>query len=124
MFEKFAHITIRILAFVFFVLILVYLFHRAYGLGYAVFADKPYNTSGTAKESIITVTDGEKLLDITKDMEKAGIVENAYVTALAFRSMEGYDRIKPGEYILTASMKPSEIMNKLIGDEETEGTTQ
>ena len=124
MIDRFVHVIIRILAIIFFVLILVYLFYKASGIGYLVFADQAYDTTGNAAESIITVTEGEKLLDIAKDLEKAGIVKNAYITALTFRSMEGYDRIKAGEYILTASMKPSEIMSKLVGDEEKEGTTQ
>lgn len=123
MFDRFANVIIRILAFVFFVLILAFLFHRASGIGYAVFADKPHDATGTAPECIVTVTENEKLLDIAKDLEKNGIVENAYITALAFRSMEGYDRIRPGEYILTASMRPSEIMDKLTEEGETEGPT-
>ncbi len=120
MLEQFTHVVIRILFFIFFALLLAYCFHQAGEIGYAVFSDAPYNSSQSAPEGVITVTDGEKLLDITKDMEKAGIVKNAYVTALTFRTMEGYDQIRPGEYVLRASMKPSEIMRTLTGQEDDE----
>ena len=118
MFEKISRIVIKLLFLIFFVLLLIYLFHEAGRIGFSVFADKAYDSSETAVESVITVTEGEALLDIAKDLEKTGIVKNAYVTAMAFRTMEGYDQIRPGEYILKASMKPSKIMDMLTRKEE------
>jgi len=120
MFEKISHTVIKILFFIFFILLLVYLFHEAEKLGYSAFSDRPFDSSENAAETVITVTEGESLLKIARDLEKAGIVKNAYVTALSFRSMEGYDRIRPGEYIVKASMKPSEIMKMLTHEEEEE----
>lgn len=120
MFERITQMVIKILFLIFFVLLLVWVFHEWGKIGYSVFADKPYDGSKSATESVITVTKGESLLNIARDLEKSGIVKNAYVTAMSFRAMEGYDRIKAGEYILKASMKPSEIMEILIHEEEQE----
>ena len=118
MFDRVTHVILRVLLFIIFVLLLVYLFHWAGEVGYSVFADEPYDSSQNAAERLITVTDGEKLLDISRDLERYGIVKNAYITAMSFRTMEGYDRIRPGEYMVKASMKPSEIMTLLVGEKE------
>lgn len=120
MFDKASHMVIKLLFLLFFVLLLIYVFHEAQKVGFAVFADKPYDSSETASESVITVRKDEPLLDIAKDLERAGIVKNAYITALAFRTMEDYDQIKEGEYLVRASMRPSEIMDILIQKEEEE----
>ncbi|MBR0411461.1 MAG: endolytic transglycosylase MltG [Eubacterium sp.] len=120
MFDKVSHFLIKTLLFIFLLLLAVFLFRESEKTGYAVFADRPYDSSPAATESVITVREKEPLLDIAKDLERSGIVKNAYITAMAFRSMEGYDQIVPGEYIMKASMKPSEILKMLIHEEEEE----
>ena len=118
MFDRFLRFILKFVMFLLFAILLFYLFQRAYEIGYAVFADEPYKRPEMATESIITVREDESLLDIARDLERNGIVKNAYVTAIAFRTMEGYDRIRPGEYILKSSMKPSEIMKTFVGKDE------
>ncbi|MBQ9155602.1 MAG: endolytic transglycosylase MltG [Eubacterium sp.] len=120
MFEKISGAVIRLLFLIFFILLSVLAFNEARKIGYAVFADQAYDNSASATESLITVTEGESLLNIAKDLERTGIVKNARITALSFRTMEGYDRIKPGEYILRASMKPSQIMEIITRAEDEE----
>ena len=111
---------VKTLLYIFLVLLFVYIFVSARKVGYLVFADLPLDGPEYAKESILTVEEGEKLLDITKDMEKMGIINNAYVCAMSFRSLEGYKEIRPGEYVLKSSQKPSEILDILIHKEEKE----
>lgn len=120
MFEKISWTLIKILFMIFFIMLLVYLFHEAQEVGYKVFSDRAKDTEKTAIESIITVTEKESLLNIAKDLERAGLVKNAYITAMAFRTMDDYDQIKPGEYIMRSSMRPSEMMKIMIGEDEQE----
>lgn len=117
--EKVVRIIINALAGIFIVLLLFYLFVSMRQVGYLVFADLPLDGPEYAKESILTVTEDESLLDISKDLEKMGIVNNSRVFALSLRCMEGYKDIQPGEYIVKSSQKPSEILNMLIHKEET-----
>ena len=46
------------------------------------------------------------------------IIENKWVFAISVRFMEGYDRIKEGDYIVKSTQKPSEILRLFINEEE------
>lgn len=111
--EKVLRFVMKLAGVIFLVLLMVYLFRETRNIGYSMFADRPYDSSQNAAETVLTVTEGESLVEIGKELQKAGVVKNAYIFALSIRAMEGYDKIQPGEYLVNAAQKPSEILAEL-----------
>lgn len=111
-------IVIRILTYIFLILLFIWLFKQMSSIGYDIFADKAKDTLQESVETSITVGDGESILDIAKDLAEQDIVENPYLFAISLRCMENYTDIRPGEYKISSSEKPSEILKKLTHEEE------
>lgn len=116
--KKIIRFMIKMLFCIFVVLLLIYLFVQMRQFGYLIFADQAKDQPEAAKEVILTVTEEESLLDISKDLAKMEIVSDPYIFALTLRCSEGYKDIQPGEYILQSSNKPSEILNALTHKED------
>ena len=113
--EKVLHVIIKILMYIFIVLLFILLFVRMSGVGRAIFADK---NPQIASETVLVVEQGESLLEISKDLAEQGIVKNPYLFAISLRCMDGYQNIRPGEYQVSSSEKPSEILKQLTHEEE------
>ncbi|MCD8019633.1 MAG: endolytic transglycosylase MltG [Clostridiales bacterium] len=122
MVDKVMRIVIRVLFYIFVILLLVYLFVQMKNIGYLVFADKAKDTQTDYSEMVVNIEEGESLLQIGKDLAAKDIVDNPYIFALTLRCMDGYDEIKAGSYIVKSSAKPSEILEILSGegDQQTE----
>lgn len=118
--KKALNFLVKILFYIFVVLLLVYLFVQMRQFGYQIFSDQAKDRPEVAKEIVLTVEEGESLLDIGKDLAKQGVVENSYIFALSLRCQEGYDKIKAGEYVIQSSQKPSEILKTLTDTEEAQ----
>ena len=116
--EKVLHVIIKILMYIFIVLLFILLFVRMSGVGRAIFEDKAKNKPQEAIETVLVVEEKESLLDISKDLAEQGIVDNAYLFAISLRCMDGYQNIRPGEYQVSSSEKPSEILKQLTHEEE------
>ena len=110
MLERVMHIIIKTLAYIFILLLFVLLFVRMSGFGRAIFEDKAKNKPQEAIETV--------LVDISKDLAEQGIVDNAYLFAISLRCMNGYENIRPGEYRVSSSTKPSDILKQLTHEEE------
>ena len=106
--EKVLHVIIKILMYIFIVLLFI-----------LIFADKPKDKNPQiASETVLVVEQGESLLEISKDLAEQGIVKNPYLFAISLRCMDGYQNIRPGEYQVSSSEKPSEILKQLTHEEE------
>ncbi|MBR5047434.1 MAG: endolytic transglycosylase MltG, partial [Eubacterium sp.] len=99
-----------------------YLFKNSRSFGYKVFSDRAKDVEGTplVVHAYIHINEGESLLEIGKDLEEKYIVRDKWVFAASVRFMDGYDKIGEGDYELSSSMKPSEILKVLTTKEETE----
>lgn len=120
MVKNIVHIFVKILFYIFFVLLLFYLFVQTKQYGYYIFADEAKDSPETAKEMILTVEEGESIIDISKNLAEKEIVEHPYLFAITLRFSEGYEDIQPGEYIIQSSQKPSEILSVLTHKEDTQ----
>ena len=118
MVEKVMHIIIKILIYIFVILLFVLLFVRRSGVGYVIFADEEKDKPQEARETVLVVENKESILAISKDLAEQGIVDNPYLFAISLRCMDGYQNIRPGEYKVTSSEKPSEILKQLTHEEE------
>lgn len=118
MLEKVMHVIIKILIYIFVLLLFVLLFVRMSGVGYIIFADKGKDNPQEARETMLVVEDKESILAISKDLAEQEIVDNPYLFAISLRCMDGYQNIQPGEYKVSSSEKPSEILKQLTHEEE------
>ena len=118
MVEKVMHIIIKILAYIFIILLFALLFVRMSGIGHTIFADKEKDKPQYAREAVLIVEEKESLLAISKDLAEQGIVDNPYLFAISLRCMDGYQNIRPGEYEISSSTKPSDILKQLTHEEE------
>lgn len=120
MVKKALNFLIKILSLILIILLFIFLFKNARSFGYEVFSDqaKDQEESLNVVESSIHISEGESLLKIGTALEAKRIIENKWVFAISVRFMEGYDRIKEGDYIVKSTQKPSEILKLLINEEE------
>ena len=120
MFKKFLIICIKALAIIFVILLLAFLFRTCRTFGYKVFSDRAKDVEGTPMvvHAYVHVDEGESLLEIGKDLEDKSIIRDKYVFAVSLRFMDDYDKIGAGDYELSSSMKPSEILKAMIRKEE------
>ena len=80
-------------------------------LGLGIFLISPADQGG--KEEIFVVSEGSSLREIARDLENRGLVKSKTLFVLWSRIM-GYSKgIKSGEYVLSASMPPVKILDKL-----------
>ena len=71
----------------------------------------------TAEKAVITIPAGQSLKTTTAALFKNGIITSPFKFNLIAR-VKGYDkRLKAGEYALSASMAPIQIMEKLVKGE-------
>lgn len=120
--NKVIRFVAKILLYIFIMLLLVYLFVQMKQIGYQIFSDKAKDSPEVAKEMVLTVTEDESLLDIGRDLDSKDIINNAYIFAAALRCSEDYKNIEAGEYVISSSQRPSEILAILThrGEQEEE----
>ena len=80
-------------------------------LGLGLFLISPADREG--KEEVFIVRDGSSLREVAQDLEKRGLVKSKTLFVLWSRMMGHSKGIKSGEYILSASMPPVKILEKL-----------
>lgn len=80
-------------------------------LGLGLFLISPADREG--KEEVFIVRDGSSLREVAQDLEKGGLVKSKTLFVLWSRMMGHSKGIKSGEYILSASMPPVKILEKL-----------
>ena len=87
--EKVLHVIIKILMYIFIVLLFILLFVRMSGVGRAIFADKPKDKNPQiASETVLVVEQGESLLEISKDLATGDCKESVSVCHIS--SLHGW----------------------------------
>lgn len=104
--EKVLHVIIKILMYIFIVLLFILLFVRMSGVGRAIFADKPKDKNPQiASETVLVVEQGESLSEISKDLAEQGIVKDPYLFAISLAAWMDTE-YPAGEYQVSSSEKP------------------
>ena len=105
-------VIIKMLMYLLLIMFLIYIFILAKNIGYKIFSDQPKDSAGSyATTATIEVKEGETMLEVGRDLESKGIIENAYYFDIAMRFEEKYPYLKPGTYEVSSAMKPSEILD-------------
>ncbi|MBP3735652.1 MAG: endolytic transglycosylase MltG [Lachnospiraceae bacterium] len=94
--------------------------HRAYDLGYDIFAQKPVAEKGEGEEVTVEITQAMSVRQIGTVLEKAGIIEDGEIFRYQERLSEYHGKLKPGTYTLSSEMTPDEIMEIMSPEDEEE----
>ena len=103
--------------------LIVYVFIKAFALSfnfaYDVFHDSAKNP-GDRNYVVVKIEPYSSTSKIADQLYDAGVIENKYVMILRMKVGEYGDKIKPGKYGLSASMKYEEILGVITGSAKTE----
>lgn len=94
---------------------------KAYEFGNAIFNVSPMDEMG-GKNVVVTITEGESVMDIAEGIEKMGLIEDKYVFTVQFFLSGKKDEIIPGTYTFSTAMIPSEIIGVMTGGNQEEET--
>lgn len=114
------NMVIRILMWIFILLVIAYLCVVAKDIGYAIFSDQPKDGRTHAIEKEITITEGESLKEISRDLKSLGIIDHPRYFVAFMHFQDDYDKIKPGTYVVSSADRPSEILKKFTIQQEGE----
>lgn len=96
---------------------------------YLAYFERPYKP-GATETVIFAVTDQTDMDDIAKDLEEQGLIRSRYSVSVLSKKEEFKDksggplRIVTGEYHLSPSMSPRQILTKLLSNERVTYTVQ
>ncbi len=82
--------------------------------GYTFIKVSP-NPVGETKR--ITITPGESFLSIAKDLEREGIVKDAFSFRVLARVLEKSDKVRAGEFELNTGWTPIQVLNHLVSSQ-------
>lgn len=109
-------IGLKAAVFVLFFLGIIYAGQRAFQFTHAVFSDQPLEKAPGSDKKLQISEDisGKKLAEF---LEKNGIVKSANEFQIQMK-YHGYSgNVKAGTYVLNTSMRPSEILEILFGED-------
>jgi len=102
------------LKFIITVLFLIFSGVFCFMLNLFTYAEKPASTKGCI-EKVVTIKSGQNFKSLSKILHKAGIIKEPNKFNL-FALIKGYDKkVKAGEYLLSASMSPNNILQIIVG---------
>jgi len=90
----------------------------AYDFGYMVFADVPVS-EGESRIVSVVVSEGQSSRELAKMLEQKGLINDANVFYVYERLSDYKDKLKPGVYELSTSMKAEEML-KIVCDAQDE----
>lgn len=110
---------IKILVYVFILLVVVLAGKTAYEFGHDIFDQEPADTEASAQEVTVTITAEMSVYEIGKVLESKGLVEQPRVFWVQEKLSDYSGEIKPGTYVLNTAQTVDEML-KIMSSEETE----
>lgn len=96
----------------------------AYDFGYQVFADVPVS-EGEGRIVSVVVSEGQSSRELAKILEQKGLINDANAFYVYERLSDYKDKLQPGVYELSTSMKAEEMLEIVCHIEgETEEATE
>ena len=99
-------------------IVLLYLAGRkAFDFGTAVFDEKSMDAKGSGYDVMVTIPSGATNNDVADILLNNGLIDNKGLFLVQLSDYSG--KIIPGSYVLSTTMKPTEIMT-ILGTEKKE----
>ena len=118
--NKTLNTMIKVLAMILILMALAYLCMVAKDIGTAIFSDQAKDGKTHAIEKEITITQGESLKEISRDLYEQEIIDQPLYFEIFMHFLDDYDQIKPGTYKVSSADRPSEILDKITQSGEGE----
>ncbi len=118
--DKVLNTLLKVLIWIFVILVTAYLCLVTRDIGRDIFSDREKDGVTHAVEREITITEGESLREISIDLHELGIIDHPRYFVIFMHFLDDYDQIKPGTYKVSSHDKPSEILAKFTRSEEEE----
>lgn len=123
MFKLAARISMKFMAGVAVVLVVMMCARAAYNFGYSVFNEQPVSY-GPGRNVTVRITRTMTVQDIAQMLEENGLIKNSTLFCIQNRISPYSGEMKEGRYTLNTSMKPREMMRILAGRGEEEETKE
>lgn len=94
----------------------------AYDFGYQVFADVPVS-EGEGRIVNVVISQGQNSRDLAKMLEQKGLINDANAFYIYERLSDYKDKLQPGVYELSTSMKAEEMLQIVCAGEQPEDTS-
>lgn len=91
----------------------------AYDFGYQVFADVPVS-EGEGRIVNVVISEGQSSRDLAKMLEQKGLINDANAFYVYERLSDYKDKLQPGVYELSTSMKAEEMLEIVCAGAESE----
>jgi len=95
----------------------------AYDFGYQVFADVPVS-EGEGRIVNVVISQGQNSRDLAKMLEQKGLINDANAFYIYERLSDYKDKLQPGVYELSTSMKAEEMLQIVCAGEGAEDTSE
>ena len=105
-------ICLKVAMFVVIVLGIIYLGQTTYHYTRAVFSDEAYETE-PGKNAVVKIPEDISAKELAEILEKNGLIEDADIFRYQMKMADFGDTVKAGEYELSSSMTPSEMLKIL-----------
>ncbi|MCR5468995.1 MAG: endolytic transglycosylase MltG [Lachnospiraceae bacterium] len=111
------------------VLVVFYLYRFgqfAYDMGYRVFTEPAMTTEAEAKDKLVTIDSDMSDLDIGKELEEKGLIDNHILFVIQYKLSAYSGKIKDGTYTLSTSMTTKDMLKVMAQSDEdsTESTEE
>ena len=100
----------------------MYFFGRqAFSFGVAIFDEKGMDAEGKGYDVAILIPEDASNSDVAEILEENGLIDNKLLFTVQLKLSDYSKSIVPGIYTLNTSMKPTEIMQIISPEIESEG---
>lgn len=101
-------------------IVLLYLAGRkAFDFGTAVFDEKSMDAKGSGYDVMVTIPSGATNNDVANILLNNGLIDNKGLFLVQLKLSDYSGKIIPGSYVLSTTMKPTEMMT-ILGTEKKE----
>ena len=91
------------------VMCLIRFSQKAYDFGFRIFSDEAM-TPPPGYSTTVTIVEGKSVLEIGETLKNAGLIKDAYLFYLQELMSNYHNKLRPGVYQLSTSMRPEEMM--------------
>lgn len=98
---------------------------KAFDFGAAIFDEKSMDAKGSGYDVMVTIPSGATNSDVADILLNNGLIDNKTLFLVQLKLSDYSGKIIPGSYVLSTTMKPTEIMTVLgTVKKETESSNE
>lgn len=116
-------ISVRICIVCLTVLFLYFAGKKAFSFGSSIFDEKSVDEKGEGYDVMVTIPDGASNREVADILYSSRLISDKNLFLVQLKLSDYSKSIIPGTYVLSTTMKPTEIMAKIGTPEETKEAT-